>query len=127
MSLDPPTLGAVVLWSTRADLTVAFFRALGIPLEAERHGRGPQHWACGLEGRHFAVHEAPSGQDAPGWREAGAMMLGLEVPRLDDALAAVSRLGATVVQPVEEVPWGRRVVVRDPDGRPVELYESGGT
>jgi predicted enzyme related to lactoylglutathione lyase len=45
------------------------------------------------------------------------------VPDLDAALRSVDAVGAVLVGRPKTTPWGRRAVVRDPDGRAVELVE----
>lgn len=113
---------ALILWTAQPKRTIAFYRALGLPLEEERHDDGPLHWACELGSVHFAVYEAGGAGAAPGRREPGASQLGFQV---DDALevivARAVTAGGVVQQPPEDVPWGRRAVLADPDGRPVEI------
>jgi len=40
------------------------------------------------------------------------------------ALAAARRLGALVREPVEHTPWSRGFLVRDPDGRRIEVVHN---
>lgn len=122
---------ALVLTSARAEELVRFYRALGVPLEDERHDDGPLHWACELGAVHFAIYagddaaRAPAGAArAPGRRMSGSTLVGLRVPDVDAATAAAVAAGARVLVAVEDVPWGRRSVVEDPDGRPVELNQA---
>lgn len=114
---------ALVLWTPRLAEAAAFYRALGLPLEEERHDDGPVHFACELGPVHFALYASPPGQ-APGRTAGGATQLGFRVESLERALAAARAAGAPVVVEPQEVPWGRRVVVLDPDGRAVELNEA---
>lgn len=115
-------LGALILFSTRLRDAVLFYRALGLPLEEESHDEGPTHFACELGPTHFAIFEGSPGE-APAYRAGGASMPGFAVPSLDHALGAVTALGANVVQPPTEYPWGPRFLVEDPDGRIVEVFE----
>jgi catechol 2,3-dioxygenase-like lactoylglutathione lyase family enzyme len=113
-------INAYIVWSAAYDRTVAFYRALGVPLADEQHADGPAHVAGEVGGVHLAIYPA-DGAAAPGYRTGGAAMLGFAVVSLDAVLA---ELGAPIVRPPEDMPWGRRVVVADPDGRPVELTET---
>ena len=145
-------LDALVLHTTRSKETVAFYRAIGMPLEEERHDDGPVHWACELGPVHFAVFDvgspgaraegangagpgaAGAGMGAagagagngrsPGRRQAGATQLGFQVSDLRAAVDALREGGAAVLQEPEEVSWGHRAVIADPDGRPVELNQA---
>jgi hypothetical protein len=42
-----------------------------------------------------------------------------------DTAAALQRLGAPVLVEHQIRPWGCRMVVEDPDGRPVEINQQG--
>jgi len=118
-------LGALVIFATHMDEVVSFYRALGVPLEDETHEDGPVHQACDLGAVHFAVF--PSGADAgPGSRSGRAVMPGFAVPSLGDALKHVRALGSEIVEEPTEYPWGPRFLVRDPDGRTVEVFERRG-
>lgn len=116
-------LDAIILFSARAGEVVRFYRAIGLPLEDERHGDGPLHWACELGPVHLAIYAAEGGE-APGRREGGATQLGFQVGGdLEAAVTAGTGAGGALLQAVEEVPWGRRALLADPDGRPVELNQ----
>lgn len=119
------SVSAIVLWTARAREVVAFYEALGLPLATEQHEEGPAHWACELQGVHFAVYEQDEGDlPPPEYKAAGASLLGFDVDDLDAAYLAAKTVGARVLIRPEEVPWGRRAVVLDPDGRTVELNET---
>lgn len=117
-------VGALVLFSSNAPAVVEFYRSAGVALEDERHDEGPLHWACEIGPVHFAVYQADGG-DAPRHRVGGSTFPGLVVESLDAALASVRERGAALLSEPTLMPWGRRAVVEDPDGRPVELYERG--
>lgn len=117
-----PFIDAAIFTAADPRRTVAFYRALGLPLEEERHDDGPLHFACEVGGAHIAVYGAPKGKRRPG-RTHGAM-LGFRVGNLVKTLGALKRTGAKVVVEPQKVPWGRRAIVQDPDGRKVELNEA---
>ena len=140
----PEGVGALVLFTARLDACVAFYRALGLPLAGERHGSGPMHHTCDLGGTHFALFEAdasdgaaaidapePATQHAaqsactraPEHRSSGSQFFGLSVRDLAAVAARVRQLGVTIRQEPTQYPWGRRMLVDDPDGRVVELFE----
>jgi hypothetical protein len=41
-------VGALAVSTARAEDVVRFYRTLGLPLAAEDHGDGVEHWACEL-------------------------------------------------------------------------------
>jgi lactoylglutathione lyase len=117
-------MNAVIVWTVAYEPMVAFYRALGLPLSEEQHDDGPVHVAGEVAGVHVAIYRAEVGASgaagAPGYRTAGGAMLGFVVPAIDPILAA---LAPPIVRGPEDMPWGRRVVITDPDGRAVELTE----
>ncbi len=55
------------------------------------------------------------------------MLLSLEVPDVDAALARVEPLGGQAPAPANDMPWGQRVAhVQDPDGNAVNLTTTTG-
>jgi lactoylglutathione lyase len=126
-STDPPRnvtgVGALVLFTSRVDDVVAFYRAIGLPLEEEAHDDGPVHHACDVAGVHVAVFSAASGDRAPGLGTSGATFAGFAVESVARAVDAARAAGGVVLQEPAEYPWGLRAVLEDPDGRPVEVFE----
>jgi lactoylglutathione lyase len=118
-------INAIVLTTRDLPLAVTFYRALGVPLEDEHHEDGPQHYACEMEGVHFALYaakrESPS---LPPRGATGATLVGFAVHDLEATLTTLTALGAVTEVAPETVPWGRRAIVLDPDGRLVELNEA---
>ncbi|MFZ0668064.1 MAG: VOC family protein [Acidimicrobiales bacterium] len=118
-------LSSLVLFATDANKTGAFYMALGVDLEPERHDdEGPVHLAASVGDTHFAVYEGENaGTRSLEWRTAGGDFPGFYVDSIDDTLAALSGLGSRLIREHEIRPWGCRVIVEDPDGRPIEIIE----
>jgi lactoylglutathione lyase len=116
-------VNAYIVWTPDVARAAAFYRALGVALVDEQHDDGPVHAAADVAGVHVAIYPVDGAHArAPGYRTAGGAMLGVEVPSLAVVLAAVG--DAPILRGPEEMPWGRRVVLADPDGRAVEVTES---
>lgn len=115
-------VNALVLYCADIEQSRRFYVELGCPLEREQHDDGPVHYACDVGGVHIALYSG-SASRALGRTEGGAAQLGFAVTRLDELVRRLVKLGVNVVRPAESVPWGRRAVVEDPDGRPIELNE----
>jgi predicted enzyme related to lactoylglutathione lyase len=116
-------MASLVLFSSQVDRAVAFYRAVGIPLEDEDHGEGPVHAAAEVAGVHVAIYAASAPGRHPARRTGGSDFPGFYVDALDEVVAAVTVLGAPVLSGHESMPWGCRVVVEDPDGRAVEIND----
>ncbi|MFT4690773.1 MAG: lactoylglutathione lyase [Limisphaerales bacterium] len=112
-----PGLNLVVIRA--ADLKVArtFYEPLGLEFTAHRHGTGPVHLACELDGLVFEIYPAKENSTAD-------TRLGLSVSSVDELVAKLRDSGSRVVTEPSDSEWGRRAVVCDPDGHRVELTES---
>lgn len=115
-------VGALIIFTDKLEAVVEFYSAIGVPLELEQHGDGPVHYACDLGLTHFAVFRSGPGEAAE-FRSGGSSFAGFTVNSLEAALDAARSVKAEVVQPPTEYPWGWRALVKDPDGRVVELFQ----
>lgn len=110
-------LNLVVLRATDVKASVRFYERLGVEFEQERHGAGPVHFAAVIGGVVFEVYPAGDGEPS------GGIRVGFRVPDVD---TVVESFGAdVVVTGPADSPWGRRAVLRDPDGVRVELLQPG--
>ena len=108
-------LNLLVLRTPRLEDMRTFYSALGARFESERHGNGPEHYAATL-GDDFVLELYPALDGAmsdPGLR------LGLSVDDIWETLRSVGQSGTP-----RQTQWGLRALVRDPDGRSVELLQS---
>lgn len=120
-----PEVSSLVLFTAHLEQTAAFYGAIGLDLDREDHGEGPVHHAVELGSVHFAIYPAESAGSAPDRRAAGSSFPGFYVDSLDATQDALAGLGSPVLKSHEEMPWGCRIVVADPDGRPVEVNQRG--
>jgi predicted enzyme related to lactoylglutathione lyase len=112
-------LSLLVLKTRQLDRLKAFYAALGIAVTEERHGGGPTHHAGRVGDVVLELYPLP--EDA-GPADA-TTRLGFVVPDLDAAVHALEAAGGTVAARPRTTDWGYRAVVRDPDGRAVELVQ----
>jgi predicted enzyme related to lactoylglutathione lyase len=83
-----------------------------------RHGNGPEHFAAELCGSVFELYPlSPDGASTLGTR------IGFKVPSVDAAVAGLSDYVGAVVKLPHDSEWGRRAVVKDPDGHRIELTQ----
>jgi lactoylglutathione lyase len=120
-----PEVASLVLYANDPVRTGAFYTALGLGLETEDHGDGPLHLAVELGAVHVAIYPAESPGDAPKRRHGGSSFPGFYVESLDEVTARLSDLATPIVSGHETMAWACRVVVEDPDGRPVEVNQRG--
>ena len=118
-------VGALVLYARDMQKTAEFYRTLGIPLEKEDHGEGPVHFATELGPVHYAIYPSLAPGSGPARHSAGDTFHGLYVDSLDAVKDRLKAIGASMLSDHEIMPWGCRLVARDPDGRAVEVNQRG--
>lgn len=123
-------VGAVIWTSSRVQELIEFYKLLGIELKCDTHDEpgGTPHFEADIGGVHYAVFPAkdpaPSSDlgSGPG-STAGGTMIGFAVDNIEALSAKLTERGAKIRTPLQDTPWGKRIVVFDPDGRPLEIYQ----
>ena len=116
-SVNGPKFKLFVIRSDDIDMSVAFYRCLGVVFQEERHGSGPRHFAADLGGMIFEIYPTTKPEVVD-----RTTRLGFAVSDLSSIITALRELGTTIVTEPGDSRWGLRTVLRDPDGRCVELY-----
>lgn len=108
-------INLLVLRCTDVAKTRAFYECFGLAFDEHRHGDGPLHSGT-IDGMGLILELYPASEKNPADRTG----LGLGTPNLERIIAA---LRAKNFEPgaIEAKPWGMTFVVRDPDGRRVEV------
>ncbi|ACU63691.1 VOC family protein [Chitinophaga pinensis] len=112
-------LNLVVIKTSRQEEQVRFYSTIGITFESHRHGNGPYHYAATLDGLTFEIYPLPKGTTEPDT----TTRLGFTVENLNNTLQRLEELGVETVQAPASTEWGYAAVVKDPDGRRIELVE----
>ena len=110
-------LSLLVLKTQQLDVVKSFYEHLGIEFEQERHGEGPVHYAARLGQLVFELY--PANNDL----SDSTTRVGFVVEELQDKIDNLVQNQLASSKTPKQTPWGLRVVVRDPDGRAVELYQ----
>jgi lactoylglutathione lyase len=120
--MSKPVINLMVLRSADLATTRSFYEALGLSFVEEQHGSGPVHLSCERGGMVMELYPGKPGQ-APERLNAGATMLGFSVESMETTLEKLKALDVKVVTEPKDSPWGKRMVVLDPDGRAIEVSE----
>lgn len=117
-TMPAPSLKLIVLKTNDVESLRNFYTQIGFRFVEEQHGKGPVHSSAALGGGILEFYPLPDGSEADSTTRLGFAVTGAEsvVESLTDTAEVVSKPKATE--------WGTRAVVRDPDGRSVELYEA---
>ena len=116
MSVTPPIPNLLVIRSADIERAVTFYETLGVRFERHSHGNGPEHYASETCGFVFEIYPLldPSAVTTN-------TRIGFNVDSVDRSLELFAQLNVDVVSSARDSKWGRRAVVRDPDGHTVEL------
>lgn len=114
------TFALLVVRTQQVEAMRDFYAGLGIEFIEEQHGNGPVHFAGRIGDAIFEIYPL-SVDGAPA---DTTTRLGFRVDNLPSVIAAMRSAGASIVAEPMRTEWGLRAVVRDPDGRAVELYAS---
>mgnify|MGYP001395022962 CR=1 FL=1 len=117
--MDAVKLNLLVLKTHQLERLKDFYAALGLSFAEERHGEGPPHLAARVGDLVLELYPLP----ADAGPADGMTRVGFAVPDLDAAMRSLEALQAVVVSGPKMTEWGRRAVVRDPDGRAVKMVQ----
>lgn len=112
------SLTLLVLKTRQVDQVRTFYETLGITFTEERHGSGPLHYAGRAGDVVVEVYPLPGDSAAD-----ASTRLGFSVGNLAEVVQALQGLGMAVAKQPTQTAWGLQAVVKDPDGRSVELTQ----
>jgi predicted enzyme related to lactoylglutathione lyase len=95
----------------------SFYELFDVAFQQEQHGKGPIHLSTMLP--HGVVLEIyPLKNDSA---VDSSLRLGFSVDDVDAIVSALRQAGHAIVTESRQTEWGYSAVVKDPDGRAVEL------
>ena len=109
-------LNLVVIRVEDIEKSKAFYEAIGLNFERHRHGKGLPHLASTGTDITFEIYPAQG-------KNTADIRLGFLVDNVDVATQQLKGCGGVVLTEAKDSPWGRRAVIKDPDGHTVELCE----
>lgn len=118
----PPFLNLTVIRSSDLDRAEAFYNVLGIFFERHRHGKGPVHLSAAASEADPVFEIYPLGKSHSA---TTSVRIGFSIDCVDPYLDKLVEKGGEVVSGPKDSEWGRRAVVKDPDGHTVELVTPG--
>jgi catechol 2,3-dioxygenase-like lactoylglutathione lyase family enzyme len=116
------SLTLLVLKTRQVEQIRHFYQILGVELAEEQHGKGPVHFAGRAGDVVIEIYPLPD----DGTPVDCSTRLGFTVEDVDKVFQTLEGIGIKVVTLPKETAWGYQTVVRDPDGRAVELTQNRG-
>ncbi|MCM3109575.1 VOC family protein [Lederbergia lenta] len=111
-------LNLLVIYSHHPEKSVSFYKNLGLEFNLEKHGNGPEHYACELGNLVFEIYPSL------GETVDRAMRIGFNITNLDEVIEKIRSINGLIITEPTINPWGSRAVIQDPDGHKVELIEN---
>jgi lactoylglutathione lyase len=113
-------LGLIVFRTKNIHKVIAWYGAIGVEIVKEKHENTKSTYTADLEG--LVLEFLPLTEEMPA--PEPNVRLGFVVQDLDKTLADLKPLGTVTINPPQSTSRGFRAVVRDPDGRSIELYRA---
>jgi len=108
----------LLLHSPNLRQTREFYALLGLSFVDEQHDQGPAHVAVQIPNTIFEIY--PTATDA-----LPATSLGFYVSNREKLVAQLVAAGGELAQPLPSpLPPNRSILIKDPDGRPIRLFQS---
>ena len=113
-------LQLLVLKTGRLEELRSFYGALGIELVEEQHGKGPKHYSGKVGATLLELY--PLG-NRDGEASPNTVRLGFSVSNLEETLKEAQKLGVKISTTPRATEWGLQIILKDPDGRTLELTQ----
>lgn len=114
-----PSLSLLVLKTHQMEAVRRFYAALGVEFQQEKHEKGPIHFSGPMGNTVLEIYPLP-----PDRTSDATTRLGVVVDDLSQVLETLVAKGLIGRKQPQETEWGLLVMLRDPDGRAVELTQT---
>ena len=114
-----PEFAKIVLKTHKLEELMDFYECLGFDFEEEQKGKGPTYYAAEAGDAALEIHPLPEGKVAD-----ATTRLGFTVPDVVVCCNAARNSNWRVENKPNSGPEGLRALLRDPDGRAVELLQA---
>ncbi len=112
-------ISLLVIKTNQLEKQKQFYETLGLVFQKEKHGKGPTHFSTVLKNKNmvFEIYPLPKSQTIPDV----TTRLGFRVDNLEKTVAAILKIGGELKNEIRETEFGTFAVVKDFDGRSVEV------
>jgi len=97
----------------------SFYEQLGMVFQHHRHGSGPMHYSAEFGGLVFEIYPLLKNQKAAD----SSLRLGFDVDNLDELIKKLQEAQIEILQNPIQTDWGYIAIIKDPDGRKIELHD----
>ena len=110
-----PGINLIVLRCKDIKQSKKFYEMLGFTLQKEKHGNGPVHYSANINGLVLELYPSPTKTVLDNYR------LGFSFSSLQDVIAKLDK--SMSIQAIQKLNGREYLVIRDPDGRSIELVQ----
>lgn len=112
-----PKISLLVLKTRQLQPLIEFYATLGMSFQEEKHGNGPTHYSCSMGKFVLEIYPLPKSVEVADQ----TTRLGFSVNNLDDIIKKLRDNNFQIISEPANNEWGYSAIVKDPDGRVVEL------
>lgn len=113
-------INLIVIRTDKPKELSGFYEQLGMRFDYHQHKNGPWHYSTEIGETVFEIYPLMRHQEAAD----KSLRLGFTVENLDELLASLKLKNIEITSEPQDSEWGRFAIIRDIDGRKIELTES---
>lgn len=110
-------INLIVIRTNQPKELSAFYELIGMKFDYHQHGNGPWHYSTEIEKTVFEIYPLLKNQDAPDQ----SLRLGFTIDKLDETIERLRKKQVEIVRAPQISEWGYFAIIKDPDGRKIEL------
>jgi predicted enzyme related to lactoylglutathione lyase len=112
-------LNLLVIRTRDIEALSQFYEKLGMNFDYHRHGNGLMHYSAKIGETVFEIYPFLKNQKVAD----NSLRLGFAVDNLDELIADLKKTDTVIVKDPALTEWGYRAIVKDLDGRKIDLTE----
>lgn len=110
-------INLIVIRTNKPKELSEFYGHLGMSFEYHQHGKGTWHYSTEIEKTVFEIYPLMKNQESPD----KSLRLGFTIENLDETIENLKKRNVEIVREPKESEWGYFAIIKDLDGRKIEL------
>jgi predicted enzyme related to lactoylglutathione lyase len=112
-------LKLIVIRTPEPQRLANFYTQFGLNFEYHKHGTSPYHFSTSIGKTILEIYPLTKSQ-----KQADlSLRLGFEIEHFDKVLQHLVRQNIKIIDEPMQTEWGIMAIIKDPDGRKIELYK----
>jgi len=113
-------INLLVIRTSEPKALSTFYERLGMVFQYRQHGNGPMHYSAEFGGLVFEIYPLLKSQKTAD----SSLRLGFDVDNLDELILKLEGAQVEIIQNPTQTDWGYIAIIKDPDGRKIELKQN---